>query len=96
MTGEGEEAMKVGSGEVFNEMGQYRLQITEGNPGDTVMISLMVGEGDEAMEYMAMSEQDVMIGTPGALDVVDLMAYTGVAPRPNARRRVRRFRRMRS
>ena len=39
---------KVGSGEVFNAMGQYRLQITDGSPGDTVMISLMMGEGDEA------------------------------------------------
>ena len=62
MVGEGEEAMKVGEGEVFNEMGQYQLQITGGSPGDTLMISLMMGEGDEAMEYMAMTESDVMIG----------------------------------
>ena len=26
------------------------------------MISLMMGEGDEAMEYMAMTDADVMIG----------------------------------
>ena len=26
------------------------------------MISLMMGEGDEAMEYMAMTDEDVMIG----------------------------------
>ena len=30
---------KVGDGEVFNEEGHYRLQITGGNQGDTVMIS---------------------------------------------------------
>ena len=35
---------KVGSGEVFDAMGHYRLQITDGSPGDTVMISLMMGD----------------------------------------------------
>ena len=82
MVGEGEEAMKVGEGEVFNEMGQYQIQITGGSPGDTLMISLMMGEGDEAMEYMAMTESDVMIGQPGTRPdgLVSLMAYTGDQP----------------
>ena len=82
MTGEGEEAMKVGEGEVFNEMGQYRLLIEGGDHGDTVMISLMMGEGEEAMEYMAMTDDDVMIGSAGDSMMVDLMAYSGDAPDP--------------
>ena len=53
---------KVGSGEVFDAMGHYRLLIDGGGMGDTLMISLMMGEGDEAMEYMAMTDEDVMIG----------------------------------
>ena len=77
---------KVGDGEVFNEMGQYRLMITGGNQGDTVMISLMMGDGDEAMEYMAMADEDVMIGSPGASaeGMVNLMAYSGEPPEPTA------------
>ena len=75
---------KVGEGEVFNEMGQYRLLITGGNVGDTVMISLMMGEGEEAMEYMAMTDEDVMIGTSGESKMADLMAFSGEAPDPAA------------
>ena len=56
---------KVGSGEVFDDMGHYRLQITGGSQGDTVMIYLIMGEGDEAMEYLAMTDEDVMIGAGG-------------------------------
>ena len=41
-------------------MGHYRLLIDGGGHGDTLMISLMMGEGDEAMEYMAMTDEDVM------------------------------------
>ena len=67
MTGEGDEAMKVGSGEVFDEMGHYLLIIESGNVGDTVMISLIMGEGDEMMEYMASTDGDVMIGPPRRL-----------------------------
>ena len=67
---------KVGSGEVFDAMGHYRLLITDGNPGDTVMISLLMGEGDEAMEYMAMTDEDVMIGPSGGSMMVDLMAFS--------------------
>ena len=84
MTGEGEDAMKVGSGEVFNDQGQYRLLITGGNQGDTLMISLMMGEGDEAMGYMAMTDEDVMIGMSGDSMMVDLMAYSGEQPDPAA------------
>ena len=69
---------KVGEGMVFNEMGQYRLQITGGNQGDTVMISLMMG----AMEYMAMTDADVMIGPSGERMMADLMAYSGEPPEP--------------
>ena len=73
---------KVGSGEVFNEMGQYRLYIDGGGQGDTVMISLMMGDD----EYMAMTDADVMIGSPGASaeGMVGLMAYSGDAPDPTA------------
>ena len=48
------------------------------------MISLMMGEGDEAMEYMAMTDEDVMIGMSGDLKMADLMAYSGDAPDPAA------------
>ena len=80
MTGEGDEAMKVGSGEVFDEMGHYLLIIESGNVGDTVMISLIMGEGDEMMEYMASTDGDVMIGPPGGSMMVDLMAFSDVLP----------------
>ena len=50
------------------------------------MISLMMGEGDEAMEYMAMTDEDVMIGTSGDSMMADLMAYSGDAARPPADR----------
>ena len=75
---------KVGSGEVFDAMGHYRLLITDGNPGDTVMISLMMGEGDEMMEYMASTDGDVMIGPSGGQKMANLMAYSGEQPAPTA------------
>ena len=78
---------KVGSGEVFDAMGHYRLLIGDGNPGDTVMISLMMGEGDEMMEYMASTDGDVMIGASGESMMADLMAYSGEQPAPTARPR---------
>ena len=73
---------KVGSGEVFDAMGHYRLMIDGGSAGDTVMISLMMGDD----EYMAMTDADVMIGSPGASaeGMVGLMAYSGDAPDPTA------------
>ena len=71
---------KVGSGEVFDAMGHYRLLITDGNPGDTVMISLIVGEGDEMMTYPAMTDCDVVIGASGETKMADLMAYSGEQP----------------
>ena len=73
---------KVGSGEVFDAMGRYRLLIDGGGVGDTVMISLMMGDD----EYMAMTDADVMIGSPGASaeGMVGLMAYSGDAPDPAA------------
>ena len=49
MTGRAK-AMKVGSGEVFQRPGPLPALITGGNQGDTLMISLMMGEGDEAMD----------------------------------------------
>ena len=81
---------QVGAGEVFDDMGHYRLLITDGNPGDTVMIFLAIGEGDERMEYMASTDGDVMIGASGESKLVDLMAFsttrsfsaTTVAPGP--------------
>ena len=71
---------EVGSGEVFDEMGRYLLMIDRGREGDTVMISLTMGEGDEAMEHMTMTEEDVMIGLSGERRFADLMAYTGDPP----------------
>ena len=75
---------KVGEGEVFDDQGRYRLMIDRGREGDTVIISLMMGQGDEAMEYMAMTDGDVMIGLSGERRFADLMAYTGEAPEPPA------------
>ena len=75
---------KVGSGEVFDAMGHYRLLIGDGNPGDTVMISLMMGEGDEMMTYTASTDGDVMIGASGESKMADLMAYSGEQPAPTA------------
>ena len=69
---------QVGTGEVFDAMGHYRLLIGDGNPGDTVVIFLIVGEGDERMEYKASTDGDVMIGAPGDSVLVDLMAYSDV------------------
>ena len=72
---------KVGESMVINDQGQYSLQITGGNPGDTVMFSLMMGEGDDAMEYMATTAEAVIRGPGGDLKKdVDLMAYSGDAP----------------
>ena len=69
---------KVGSGEVFDEVGHYRLLIeTEaGNMGASVMIYLIVGVGDERVVYLTMTEEDVMVGSAGDSMLVDLMAYS--------------------
>ena len=76
---------KVGESMVINDQGQYSLQITGGNPGDTVMFSLMMGEGDDAMEYMATTAEAVIRGPSGDLKKdVDLMAYSGEQPDPAA------------
>ena len=75
---------KVGEGEVFDDQGRYRLQINQGNVGDTVTISLMMGEGEEAMEYMTMTEEDVMVGLSGDRNIAHLMAYSGEPPDPTA------------
>ena len=75
---------KVGEGEVFDDQGRYRLMINRGREGDAVTISLMMGEGDEAMEYMAMTDQEVVVGLSGERMFADLMAYTGDAPDPPA------------
>ncbi len=75
---------KVGEGMVFDDEGRYRLQITGGEEGDTLMLSLMTGEGEEAMEYMAMTEEDVMKGTAGDRMMLDLMAHSGEPPSPTA------------
>ena len=71
---------KVGEGEVLDAMGHYRLLITGGSQGDTVMIYLIMGEGDEAMEYLAMTDEDVMIGASGERMMADLMAFSGEPP----------------
>ena len=75
---------KVGEGEVFDDQGRYRLHITQGNVGDTVMISLAMGEGEEATQYMTMTEEDVMIGLSGERAIARLKAYTGEPPDPLA------------
>ena len=47
------------------------------------MFSLMMGEGDDAMEYMATTAEAVIRGPGGDLKKdVDLMAYSGDAPDP--------------
>ena len=73
---------KVGSGEVENERGVYKLDIHGGNEGDTVMFYLLMGEGEEARQYMATTEGDATIGPPGVPRIVNLMAYSGGPPAP--------------
>lgn len=74
---------KVGEGMVGMD-GRFEAEITGGNMGDTVMFSLMMGEGDAMMEYMAETDGDVMIGARGDLAMANLMAYSGPQTRPTA------------
>ena len=65
---------KVGSGTVGME-GAFSVNIKDAAMGAMVTFALMMGEGDEAMEYMAMSQEDVMIGMPGGRSgITNLMA----------------------
>ena len=62
----------VGSGEVFNDQGQYRLLITGGNQGDTLTISLIV-----LTAYIAVADVgNVVIGNPGDLKTTNLTVST--------------------
>ena len=74
---------KVGSGMVGMD-GMFEVDITGGEMGAMVMFSLMMGEGDEMMEYMADTDADVMIGSPGDLKMANLMAYSSAEGRPTA------------
>ena len=66
---------KVGSGTVMGMEGAFSVNIKDAAMGAMVTFALMMGEGDEAMEYMAMSQEDVMIGMPGGRsDITNLMA----------------------
>ena len=65
---------KVGSTMVGMD-GMFQIDV-DGETGSMVMFSVMMGEGDDMMEYMAMSEADVMIGDKGDVKRADLMAYS--------------------
>ena len=82
MTGEGDDAM-MWMGDVFNDAGQFTIQIPDGEEDAMLSFMLKMGEGDEAMEYMAKSDQDAMIGSSGdRTDLLMLMAYTSEDAKP--------------
>ena len=55
---------KVGIGTVMAVMdGRFEVAISpDAEEGAMIMFSLMMGEGDEMMEYMAKADTDVMAG----------------------------------
>ena len=64
----------AGTGMV-DAMGMFQVDV-DGDEGAMVMFSLMMGEGDEMMEYSAMSMEEVMVGMRGDLERADLMAFS--------------------
>ena len=63
--------------------GRFSVDVM-GEEGAMVMFSLMMGEGDEMMEYMADSDAEVMVGMPGDIQMANLMAFTDDSARPTA------------
>ena len=70
---------KVGHGIVMD--GKFSVDVT-GEMGAMIMFYFQVGEGDEAIQYMATTDRDVTVGLPGVPKIVNLMAYSGGPPVP--------------
>ena len=82
MSGEGEDAM-MWEGMVVDDQGNFSILVDDGEAGAMLSFSIKMGEGDAAMEYMAESAMDVMIGGSGeASDMVMLAAYSDPDNRP--------------
>ena len=82
MSGEGEDAM-MWEGMVVDDKGNFSILVDDGEAGAMLSFSIKMGEGEEAMEYMAESAMDVMIGGSGeASDMVMLAAYSDPDNRP--------------
>ena len=82
MSGEGEDAM-MWEGMVVDDQGNFSILVDDGEADAMLSFSIKMGEGDEAMEYMAESAMDVMIGGSGdSSDMVMLAAYSDPDNRP--------------
>ena len=82
MSGEGEDAM-MWEGMVVDDQGNFSILVDDGEADAMLSFSIKMGEGEEAMEYMAESTMDVMIGGSGeASDMVMLAAYSDPDNRP--------------
>ena len=68
---------KAGTGTVMD--GKFSVDIM-GEMGAMIMFYFLVGEGDEAIKYMATTERDVTVGAPGVPRIAHLMAYSGGPP----------------
>ena len=64
--------------------GRYQIAFPDAESGAMISFMLKMGEGDDAMEYMAMPDNDVMVGMPFGLMPANLMAYTSEDARPTA------------
>ena len=64
--------------------GRYQIAFPDAESGAMISFMLKMGEGDDAMEYMAMPDNDVMVGMPFGLMPANLMAYTSEDARPIA------------
>ena len=68
----------VGMNGMFND-----LEIEGAEPGAMLMFSVMMGEGDAMMEYMASTDEDVMVGMQAEIGgPVTVMAFTTEAAKP--------------
>ena len=76
---------KAGTGEVMD--GKFAVDVM-GEAGAMITFEFMMGEGDEAMMYMTMSEPgEVMVGMPGVPKIANLMAQGDgmmMTPKPTA------------
>ena len=70
---------KAGTGTVMD--GKFSVDVM-GEIGAMIMFYFLVGEGDEAIEYMATTERDVTVGPPGVPKIVNLIAYSDATPAP--------------
>ena len=70
---------RAGSGTVLD--GKFSVDVI-GEIGEMIMFYFLVGEGDEAIKYMATTERDVTVGAPGVPKIVSLIAYSDATPAP--------------